>query len=292
MRQFLLKIAIALISLLMSIFPAEGQETNEGTLLYEIKGNGLEQPSYLFGTIHLLCPDDLNLSKKVITAMDNSDQLVLEIDLSDRNVLKEIQAKMMYTDGTTASDYLNENELKTVERFFKDSLKMPFERLKNIKPFFLTSMTYRHYLDCQPASWEFRLVQEAKKRDMEIAGLETAEEQMAAIESLPLPLRKNMLLESISDFQNMKTLFDEMLSYYLNENILKIHSLANEYMSDEYAEMESKLLSERNHNWIEQINEVSKTQSAFYAVGAAHLGGANGVIKLLQNQGYQVTPIY
>lgn len=292
MRQFLLKIAIALISFLMSLFPAEGQETNEGTLLYEINGNGLESPSYLFGTIHLLCPEDLNLSKKVSKAMDNSELLMLEIDLSDRDVLKEIQSKMMYTDGTTAKDYLNKSELQTVSKFFKDSMNMPFERLKSIKPFFLTSMTYRHYLDCQPASWEFLLVQEAENRQMEIGGLETAEEQMAAIESMPLSLRKNMLIESVSEFQNMKKLFEEMLSYYLNENLLEIQSLANEYMSDEYAEMESKLLSERNHNWIDEINNISTAKSAFYAVGAAHLGGKNGIIRLLQNEGYTITPIY
>lgn len=292
MRQFLLKIAIALISFLMSLFPAEAQETNEGTLLYEINGNDLDQPSYLFGTIHLLCPDDLNLSEKITKALDKSDHLLLEIDLSDRDVLKEIQTKMMYTDGTTASDYLSENELQTVSKFFKDSLKMPFERLKSIKPFFLTSMTYRHYLDCQPASWEFLLVQEAENREMEIGGLETAEEQMAAIESLPLSLRKNMLIESVSEFQNMKNLFEEMLSYYLNENLLEIQSLAKEYMSDEYAEMESKLLAERNHNWIEQITDISKDKSAFYAVGAAHLGGENGIISLLKDKGYSITPVY
>ena len=169
---------------------------------------------------------------------------------------------------------------------------MPFERLKSTKPFFLTSMTYRHYLDCQTASWEFLLIQEAENRQMEIGGLETAEEQMAAIESMPLSLRKNMLIESVSGFHNMKNLFEEMLSYYLNENLFEIQSLANTYMSDDYAKIESKLLSERNHNWINEMNNISNAKSAFYAFGAAHLGGENGIITLLQNEGYTITPVY
>ncbi|MDZ7777679.1 MAG: TraB/GumN family protein [Bacteroidales bacterium] len=126
MKQILITIALAVFAFLMMLFPAKGQNSKE-SLLWEISGNGLDKPSYLFGTIHLLCPEDLVLDDKITTALNNSEQLVLELDLSDRNVLREVQQKMMYQDGTTAKDYLSPEEYGIVKQFFSDSLQMPFE---------------------------------------------------------------------------------------------------------------------------------------------------------------------
>jgi|AntRauTorckE6833_2_1112554.scaffolds.fasta_scaffold00886_9 uncharacterized protein YbaP (TraB family) len=291
MKQILITIALAVFAFLMMLFPAKGQNSKE-SLLWEISGNDLDKPSYLFGTIHLLCPEDLMLGDKITTALNNSEQLVLELDLSDRSVLREVQQKMMYQDGTTAKDYLSPEEYGIVKQFFSDSLQMPFERLHSIKPFFLTSMTYPLFLGCQPASWEMQLMQQANKHKKQVMGLETAEEQIAVIESLPLELRKNMLLESITDYEAIKNLFGEMLTHYLNEDIKGLQALTEEYMSDKYAAMEEKLLNKRNHNWIKDITRISKEKPAFFAVGAAHLGGKNGVITLLKEKGYTLRPVH
>ncbi len=289
MKQILVQIALAIFSLLMSIFPAKGQDNN--SLLWKIEGEQLEKPSYLFGTIHLLCSEDLNMSEKIKNALNESDQLILELDLDDPNVLGEVQRKMMFTDGTTASDYLDEEEYEMVSNFFSDSLRIPFERLKSVKPFFLASMTYSHFLGCQPTGFEMALMNLVKPQGKEVLGLETAEEQMGIITNLPMETRKTMLVETISEYEKSKKMIDDMIAHYVNENILELHKLSEEYMSDDYAELNNKLLVERNQNWIKDIENHATEKPTFFAVGAAHLGGDKGVIKLLKDKGYKVTPV-
>ena len=51
------------------------------------------------------------------------------------------------------------------------------------------------------------------------------------------------------------------------------------------------LLNNRNKNWISKIDKYVKQKPTFIAVGAAHLGGQNGVISLLKKQGFKVEPV-
>ena len=62
---------------------AVSYQKNDNTLLWEVSGNGLSTPSYLFGTFHLMCKDDMVFSKNFSNALFNSNTLVMEIDLSD-----------------------------------------------------------------------------------------------------------------------------------------------------------------------------------------------------------------
>jgi uncharacterized protein YbaP (TraB family) len=56
-------------------------------------------------------------------------------------------------------------------------------------------------------------------------------------------------------------------------------------------EFEDVFLTNRNKAWIPTIQSESKTKKCFIAVGAAHLFETNGVIQLLINDGFTLTPI-
>ena len=195
------------LAMVVSAFSLYAQQKGN-SLLWEVSGNGLEQSSYVYGTFHLLCPDDLSLSKKVKTAIDESEQLVLELDFDDPNMMQTLQQSMVYRDGTTAKDYLNEDDYKLLAGFFKDSLNMPFQRLQGIKPFFLSSMTLQHFLGCRPASFEQRLTKAAKSKNMEVKGLETVEEQLGFIENLSMELKTKMLMENLKEYEKSKKMFN------------------------------------------------------------------------------------
>jgi uncharacterized protein len=263
----------------------------DNSLLWEISGKGLAQKSYLFGTMHMLCPGDLVVSDKIKNAMQSSQQLVLELDLSNPNIMAEMQASAIMQDGTTAKDYLSAEDYQIVERFFKDSLNMPLEQVGIVKPFFLSSFTMMKYLNCQPVAWETTLMNMAKENDLTIGGLETVQQQIAAIEKTSLQKQGKMLAESIRDYEKSKKMMEEMVALYKQEDIATMYTVTKKYMTDEYADSEKALLQERNKNWIKSIEEGIKAQSSFYAVGAAHLGGPEGVIALLKKQGYTVKAV-
>lgn len=285
------KSALLIMTLLVSIVMLKAQN-NGNSLLWKISGNGLEQSSYVYGTFHLLCPDDLDLSKKVTDALDRSKQLVLELDFDDPTLMQTLQQNMMMPDGQTAEDYLNEEEYELLAGFFKDSLNMPFERIKGIKPFFLSSMTISHFLGCQPASFEQTLTKTAKNKGMEVKGLETVEEQLSFIDNLSMEMKKKMLMENLKQYDKSKKMFREQVEYYLSENLEGLNSIIDDYMSSDYTQLRDDLLVKRNKNWMPEIRKMIQEQPSMVAVGAGHLPGSDGLLELLGEAGYSVEPVH
>ena len=286
------KMTTLLLALMFSVASLYGQVSSK-SLLWEISGNGLEKSSYLYGTFHLLCPDDLQIKDKVKNAVGASEQLVLELDFDDPSVMQTIQQSMAYSDGTTAKDYLNKSEYELVAGFFRDSLQLPFERLHAIKPFFLSSMTLIQFAGCQPVSFEQKLTSMAKQEGIDITGLETVGEQMGFIEDIPMKMQKKMLLENLQHYDSSRVMFHKMMDCYLREDLPGLNAISQEsFVDEEYVDFRENLLISRNKDWVPKIEQVVREKACFIAVGAAHLPGREGVIDLLRKKGYRVEPVH
>lgn len=270
---------------------AGSQDAPNNSLLYEVSGNGPEKPSYLFGTVHLLCPDQLQIPEEAVRAIQQCEILALEVNISIPDIMTRAQEMMYMEEGVTIDSLFSEEEYETLKNYFKDSLQMPLFMFKRVKPFFLMSFTIVGFMECTPASYEEALLKIAKKNDLEIVGIETIEEQMGIIDEIELETQAKMLLESISKYDSSRMMYDELMRFYLSGNIDSIFMLTQEYMSDEYAEIEMGLLTERNHKWIPIIMDLIDNQPVFIAVGAAHLGGKNGLIHLLRKEGFEIKPL-
>lgn len=282
---------LILLTAVLTISIVQSQELANS--MWKISGNGLENSSYLFGTYHLFCPDDLNLGDKSKKAITQSEQVVMELDYDNPQVMRTIRQNMAFGDSTLAEDYLNEREYQMVSDFFTDTLSLPFERVKVIKPFFLYSMTLGHFLGCQRASFEQKLCGLAKENNLEVLGLETPGEQLDFVDSIPLEEQKNMLVESIRYQDSTRKMFDTLVTYYLNEELMKLNTEVNRYMSKEKnrADLKNNMLIERNKRWIKDIENMIANRSSFIAVGAGHLAGGKGLIRLLRKAGYTVKPV-
>jgi hypothetical protein len=295
MKPLAKKIIIFLVLFVLGYFVgkqiAKAQSVPTHTLLYEISGKGLKQPSFLYGTFHVLCPNDLLLTETIKDKLNASEQLVLELDMDAPDFMAKMQANMMLDNGKTLKNYLSESEYASVNQFFKDSLKMPLEQMINIKPFMLSTMFYPKYLGCTPASWEMTLMQLAQEKKMEVLGLETVEEQMKVLNALSYERQAKVLLEGVKEYQKSKSIILNMLALYKTQNVEEMYKVSKEYFDEEMEGMEKVMLADRNRNWIPKIGKLSKEKATFYAVGAGHLGGEAGVIALLQKEGYTVKPI-
>src|SRR4026207_1005623 len=129
------RISAVLLVGLLSV-AAYGQDNKENkTLLWKISGNGLEKPSYLFGTIHLLCADDAKLSTNMKKAISECDEVYFEVDLDNMMEMLLAVNKMTMTGDTTLRDLLSDDDYKKVKDYFesKGSL-LPFSMLETYKP--------------------------------------------------------------------------------------------------------------------------------------------------------------
>ena len=182
------------------------------SLLWKIKGKELQKPSYLYGTIHLICPEDFFMTDATIAALDNVEQMVMELDVDDPQIMAKIQQLSINPSGKNISSELSEEEAKVVNDFFKANYGAGLAQLGVIKPFALLSMVLMKSVSCdQPASYETSFVQEAAKRGLDVSGLETAEFQMSLFDDIPRQEQIDWLVETISEKEATIDEFNRMV---------------------------------------------------------------------------------
>lgn len=283
------RILSLLVATTLSVFSITAQELENSTL-WKIEGNGLENPSYLFGTIHITC--DATLEGDVKKALDETTQIVMELDMDDPNMQMKMMKGMYLKDGKTLKDFVSEEEYKTIDSLFINNMGMSVKMMENVKPFFLSSMFYPKMLDCPMQSFELELTKIAKEQEEEIYGLETIEEQIKVFDDIPLEDQyADLIRMAENNLEDDKDIFAKMLKVYKEENITALLDMMDDDKNKTVSNHQDKLLNKRNENWISKIGEYAKDQPTFFGVGAGHLAGDNGVINLLRDAGYTVTAI-
>ena len=107
MQKFPLLVMMSLLSLAGL---AQDAEQAENTLLWKISGNGLEKPSYLFGTIHMICKEDAGLSDNLRKVIREADEVYFEVDLDNMFEMLGAVSKFKMRGDTTLRDLLTETE--------------------------------------------------------------------------------------------------------------------------------------------------------------------------------------
>ena len=263
---------------------------DDNTLLWEITGSDLEKPSYLFGTFHMMCRDDIRFSDNLKKALTASRELYLEMDMDDpANTLGAIFFVNM-KDGKTLRDLYTADEYTRLERFFSDSLKTGLQMLQRMKPNFLEALLYPKMMPCKNMSGvEQELMVLAKKDKKEINGFETIAFQAAVFDSIPYAKQAQDLLKTIDSINTYKLYFDTMLTVYKTQQLTGLEKLFLKEPGCE--ESRGVLLDDRNRNWVAQMKKILREKNIFIAVGAGHLVGENGLIALLRKAGYTLRPI-
>ncbi|WP_130733550.1 TraB/GumN family protein [Flavobacterium sp. J27] len=262
----------------------------ENTLLWKISGNGIEKPSYLYGTMHAVC--ETNIDEAVLSAFDKTSQLYLEIDMDDPSLQATMMSKIMMKDGVTISSLVTEEESKQIDQFLKDNIGFSLKMMDNFKPFTLSSMYLPKLLDCPMIAVDAELMKISKEQNEEVYGLETIEDQFNVFDKIPYKVQVEELVKaSKNNLASDKEEMVKMLAIYKSENIEEMLTLSKDSNNKMFSEYTDDLLNKRNKNWIPIIEKVVKLKPTFFAVGAAHLAGEEGVIKLLRKKGYKVEAV-
>ncbi|MEZ5070463.1 MAG: TraB/GumN family protein [Bacteroidales bacterium] len=286
MKKHLLLLGLAFLVLTQ----CDSQPLEKG-LLWKITGEGLSAPSYLYGTYHMLCPDDLVISDETKHALSDCEQVVLEMDLDDSGLMLTLQQGMFFQDGTTAGDYLSEADHALVEAFFAEKMNMPFQPMTSIKPMFLASMTLLYYLECQPSSPEQVFAGMASEQEKEVLGLETVAEQIGFMDAISLEDAAKILVGGIEDLDEGRAMTGEIVRTYLSGDLEGIQQVIDRHLGNEYAGINEDLILSRNRDWIPKIRTLIQEKASFIAVGAGHLPGEQGVIRMLREAGYTVEAV-
>ena len=136
---------------------------------------------------------------------------------------------------------------------------------------------------------------QAKQAGKKVGGLESIESQIDVLyKAQSLKRQATLLYCTVTHMDYNIDVTRRMAQAYLAQDLDKVLALMKESMNNECdynPEEEETLIYGRNANWVKLMPDIMKQAPTLFVVGAAHLPDDRGVLKLLEAQGYTVTPM-
>ena len=285
MKKSLIFLLVAVIS-----YSSFAQTNSGNSLLWEISGNNLKQPSYLFGTVHMICKEDFFLPEVVRTKFTAAEEVFLELDMDDPAMMMKMMTMMQLPKGQTIKQLFGDSAFKEFDKKYQKITGMSAVMFNTFKPLMLMTMLTEKSLSCSTReSYEQTFMAIAAKEKKDIKGLEKMEDQIAVFDGIPDSVEIANLKNMIDNFDKSIEEFKKLVAVYKQQDVEALFKLTT--ASPELMDAQNDLLVKRNNNWIPVMQKNMEAKACFFAVGAAHLGGDIGVINLLRKQGYTVKPV-
>ncbi len=266
------------------------------SLLWKISGNGLDTPSYLYGTVHIIPEELFFWPEGVGEALNNTSTITLETDMLSRSSLKLLWYTLrgkLYMRNDTTLDMLVDSQAyqEIVQAFIKNNPRneeLLLYMINRLKPIFTSQFLHTFEMEGKgkTLSYERELAKIASEFGFKLDKLERISEVLGILDSIPYRHQAKLLVESIRTPQDST---EVLYKLYRQQDIEGLHRLIIQ-------EADSKpfvhwLLHYRNRMWIPRMERQMRKGPVFFAVGAGHLAGKNGLIALLRKRGYRVTPM-
>lgn len=267
------------------------------SLLWKVEGKGLTSPSFVYGTMHSKNKNVYEFGEAVIKSIESCKGFVGELAL-EPEAMMEAQKKLMMPEGKTLSTLLSKKEYELANKVFQSELNMPLSMFDRVKPsFVLVSLTSADLLkgEMEQALDQY-LYNYAKQNGKTTGGLETMDEQINALAGMTLEEQVKYFNDGIKKYDKQKKEYakmqTELTTLYLGSDVEALAKMVDDTKeSDMPKKMKTELVGKRNKIMADRFSDLIAKQSTFAAVGAAHLGGSDGVIALLRQKGYTVTAV-
>lgn len=264
------------------------QDDDRNSLLYQVSGNGLDAPSYLYGTMHVADKRAFKFNPEVMPAFEKSKGFAMEMDPNAANPMAILQ--WMKLDSITLEDLFTEEEFDRLETYFKEELGQSLSPYLGFKPFFLYTLLLGDDFGSEMGeAVDLYFYKNAKEQGKTVYGLETMDEQLGAIDQISLEEQAGYLMEAIDNPGGAKKETKRMMKYYKKGELNKLYEMSEDM--DMGSNFESALLVDRNYRMVERLTPLIKKESTFIAVGALHLPGEEGILTLLEKEGYTITAL-
>ena len=276
-------------------------------LLYKISGNGLKAPSYIVGTYHLAPASFVGEIEGMSEAFAAVEQVYGEVDMlsAQSSQMAMVQA-MMLPEGKYVSDMFSDEEMERINAYVRKNMGMDLnnsmlrEQLGRMRPSVLAmQLGVLQYIKVTPnfnpnALIDDHFQKEARKRGLTVGGFETVEFQMELLYGeVSEDDERKALLKLVDDNETVLKEMQAMTDAYFSFDMEGIKTITFNSLEsgDMTHEQFSKMITDRNHNWVEAMPDIMADKPTLFVVGAGHLPGDEGVLELLKAQGYKVKAV-
>ena len=286
---------------------AEGEKVkNAQARFWKLEKPG-HKPNWLLGTIHLSDPRVTNLPEVSQAAYDAASTVILESDevLDQRAAAVKLlmQPDLVYFSGKdTLIDYL-EPAQKTILEANLIKRGIPFQSIVKMKPYMVSSMVSLSSCELSRKAngvpfLDMKLAQDGLASGKEIKGVETMQEQIEAMASLPLTFHVKALVSAVQYPQYTADMMETTVQLYLRDQLGMVFPagvyFAPEKNNEDFKDIvlfEERMITRRNYNMVGRAEPILAEGNVFMAVGALHLIGDEGVVELFRKKGYTVTAV-
>ncbi len=250
------------------------------------------RPSYIYGTIHISDEDVLKLAPPVKQALDHADSFVMEALFDEHAAATFVQ--LMYTDDNTrlekqAGPALFKRTSTLLEHY--GIIEMAARRMKPWAAFLMLSQPAGE----QGVPLDLALMTRANSHGARVYGLESIQEQADVFGTMPLADQLTLLRDTVCEYDEVQKELNRLKSFYMAHDLASLKAMEIEFAQDNEAlsqQVARRLITERNHRMVHRLRPRLNEGNTFIAIGALHLPGDDGVLRLLEKQGYTVTPLY
>ena len=289
--------------------------TVNAQLMFRISGNGLEKPSYILGTIHVLSGDLLDSIPAFLEAENQCQQLFVESDVTDQQYRQERlaagQQLMTLPDGKTIADVLGEERMAILQERMKETFHINLADSAAQKYLYYQPLCFTYMLNMMvqmevymkyPAMrngnmMDVACMKRAKARGWKVGNLDQIKtsEELGKIKETIAPID-----EQVDTLMALLNNYDERRQEILNK-FEGMHNMGNYWSAGDYESFERLVLpdneaspaiyAERNKKWMPIIIEAVKEMPTLFVFGAGHLTGPEGVVRMLRDAGYTVEQV-
>ena len=274
---------------------AQKKKAVENSVFWEVTGKGLSQPSYLFGTFHLLSHRYVDSLTNVTRKFTAAKTIVSELLIDSTMTMKMMASAQMK--GTTLDKLLTPEQFKQTNDWLRELSGYDLTMFNSMNPMtieiLLMTMLQQKYFPLDPTRdvvMDLYFQQRGARENKQVIGLETFDEQTHAIfGQFTYERQAQLLATAVNKRGTAEGELRNMNKFYREGNLAKLEALMYDEM---YTAAETAvMLDNRNKTWMQQLPGLFKQQPTFVAVGAMHLAGENGLVTLLRKEGYTVKPV-
>lgn len=265
-------------------------------ILWKISGNGLKNPSYLLGTHHAASGAICDSIAGFQEAFDSCSQLYGEIFFDDMEALsQQILPYTLLPKDSLLDVILTPEDYKLLDGILKEMAGVGAEPVKNLKPVVLSAqlamLISMNVLKNRSQPLDVLLQSKAKEKGMPVKGFETVLFQSQLLFNAPLDEQVADFVKQLRNFDKVKEFQIKLCEVFMKQDIEGMFRLVEDKEFGFNRVQKERLVDNRNRNWVGQLREILPQQATFIAVGCGHLPGEQGVINLLRQQGYTLTPV-
>lgn len=288
MKQLLRSLpAFLMLCILFSNTAFTQKNSTPKTLLWRISGNGLSQPSFLYGSFHLTDKQLFNFGDSVYAAIEKSKGFAIEVNPDSMMVaiMSTGNQKQQLISGILSNAEMKENEKRFEELFGKKASLVTVKDIIDYRDAWRQNELFNGD-DKMNSFMDGFLYGKARDMGKWVGGIEDVGDQLAVFEE---SLTAEEITGIINNQSNNDFFLEAMKKIYLRQDLDELEKIINSNYSGDRKDI---ILINRNFKMANRMDSMARIRNNFFLVGAAHLPGESGLIDLMKKRGFKVEPVF